>query len=300
MDTYLGLSDVILRADIIRYPALLKDGGVYMDLDVGCNRPIDLWIPPTFKDDTSAALGIEADNDFGKEGNKLFSFVNWTLMARRDQPFMRYLVHRVIRNLHQAASKHNTTLGDLRLCRQEVLDATGPGALTQTAFQYLSDKTQTTVTAQNFTKMKRPRLVDGNLVLPINVLGAGHQVQWSGADEDGSALVHHYLAGSWKGSHSEGPTEEESEKTTEEEKKKEEAIRKEEEEKNQEEKEEEGKRKEKRRERRSRMKREQSKRSSRRWKRNIIQLKRSARAQKRKQLQSLVHPGETGQQYQTL
>lgn len=207
VDTYMALGDFILRADLIRYLALLKDGGVYNDLDVACNKPIDLWIPPTLRDNTSVVLGIEADNNLGKGGNKIFGFVNWTLMARRDQPFIRYLIDHVIRNLHQAASKHNETLGDLRLYRQEVLDVTGPGALTQTAFKYLSAQTQTTVTAQNFSKMKRPRLVEGILVLPINSFGAGHQVRWSGADEDGSALVHHHFAGSWKGSHPEGPQE---------------------------------------------------------------------------------------------
>ncbi|KAI4226282.1 MAG: hypothetical protein L6R40_008297 [Gallowayella cf. fulva] len=208
VDTYMALGDFILRADLIRYLALLKDGGVYNDLDVGCNVPIDRWIPPMFKDKTSVVIGIEGDNDFGKGGSKLFGFVNWTLMARRDQPFMRYLIDRVIRNLHQATSKHNETLGTLKLYRQEVLDVTGPGALTQTVFRYLSEKTDTTVTAQNFTKIKRPRLVEGILVLPINAFGAGHQVRWCGAEEDGSALIHHYFAGSWKGSHPEGLSEE--------------------------------------------------------------------------------------------
>ncbi|KAL8767250.1 MAG: hypothetical protein Q9209_006176 [Squamulea sp. 1 TL-2023] len=230
VDIYMALGDFILRADLIRYLVLLKDGGVYNDLDVGCNIPIDQWIPSMFKDDTSVVVGIEADNNFGKGGSKIFGFVNWTLMARRDQPFMRYLIDHVIRNLHQAASKHNKSLGDLRLYRQEVLDVTGPGALTQTVFQFLSEQTQTTVTAQNFTKMKQPRLIKGILVLPINTFGAGHQVQWSGAEEDGSALVHHYFAGSWKGSHPEGPSEEEM-KEAEEEKKEEEKNAKQKEEK---------------------------------------------------------------------
>ena len=205
VNTYMALGDFILRADLIRYLALLKDGGVYNDLDVGCNKPIDAWIPPKLRNDTSVVLGIEADNDRGEGGSRLFGFVNWTLMARRDQPFMQDLVDHVIHNIHQAASRHNETLGNLKLYRQEVLDVTGPGALTKFAFQYFSTKTQTTFTAQNFTKMKRPRLVEGILILPINSFGAGHQVQWSGQDEDGSALIHHYFAGSWKGSHPEGP-----------------------------------------------------------------------------------------------
>ncbi|KAI4272278.1 MAG: hypothetical protein LQ337_005399 [Flavoplaca oasis] len=218
VETYMALDDFILRADLIRYLALWKDGGVYSDLDVGCNVPIDLWIPASFKNDTSVVVGIEADNDFGKGGNKLFGFVNWTLMSRRNQSFVRYLVEHVIRNLHQAALERHEALTDLKLYRQEVLDVTGPGALTRSIFQYLSEITKTTVDMQNFTKMERPRLIAGILFLPINAFGGGHQVQWSGANEDGSALVHHYFAGSWKGSHPEGPTEEEKKKEKKEEK----------------------------------------------------------------------------------
>lgn len=216
--TYLSLQDFIMRADFIRYLVLLKDGGVYNDVDVGCLKPIDLWIPARFKDNTSVVLGVEVDNEMGPDKSKLFELVNWTIMARRNAPFMRYLVDSVVRNLEQTAIKHNTTLYNLNPKRQEVIDVTGPMALTQAAFRYLSDKTGTTINMQNFTKMRQPKLVADILVLPINAFGAGHQVQWSGADEDGSALVHHYFAGSWKTNHFDGPTEEE--KKAEEEKKK--------------------------------------------------------------------------------
>ena len=226
--TYLSLSDYIMRADLIRYLALLQDGGVYNDVDVGCLKPIDLWIPPAFRHNTSVVLGIEVDNEMGPDRSKLFELVNWTIMSRRNAPFMRYLVDRVIENLENNAAKHNTTLSSLQPKRQEVIDVTGPAALTQAAFQYLSEKTQTTVDMQNFTKMRRPKLVADILVLPINAFGAGHQVQWSGTDEDGSALVHHYFAGSWKTNHFDGPTEEEK-KAAEEKKKEEDRKRKEEE-----------------------------------------------------------------------
>lgn len=178
VDAYMGINDFILRADLIRYLALLKDGGVYNDLDVGCVKPIDLWIPPKFKDDTSVVLGVEVDNDYGHNRSKLFELVNWTIMARRNQPFMRYLVDRVIDNLETATSKHNTTLANFKPQRQEVIDVTGPMALTEAVYQYLSQQTQTVVTWKNFTKMKRPRLISGILILPINAFGAGHQVDY--------------------------------------------------------------------------------------------------------------------------
>ncbi|KAL9029863.1 MAG: hypothetical protein Q9196_001941 [Gyalolechia fulgens] len=176
VNAYMAVTDSILRADLIRYLALLNDGGVYSDLDVSCLKPIDLWIPSMFKDNTSVVLGVEIDNDLGPNGSKLFEFVSWTIMARRNQPFMRYLVDRVIDNLEAATSKHKTSLANFKPQRQEVIDVTGPMALTQAAFQYLSDATQTVVTWQNFTKMKRPQLFADILILPINAFGAGHQV----------------------------------------------------------------------------------------------------------------------------
>ncbi|KAL8957026.1 MAG: hypothetical protein Q9183_006164, partial [Haloplaca sp. 2 TL-2023] len=207
--TYVALQDFIMRADLIRYLVLLKDGGVYNDVDVGCLKPIDLWIPQHLKDNTSVVLGIEVDNEMGPNKSPIFELVNWTILARRNAPFMRFLVDRVIANLEQSAANHNTTLHNLNPKRQEVIDVTGPMALTQAAFAYMSQRTGTMVNMHNFTKMRRPKLVADILVMPINAFGAGHQVSWSGADEDGSALVHHYFAGSWKTTHFDGPTEEE-------------------------------------------------------------------------------------------
>ncbi|KAL8677051.1 MAG: hypothetical protein Q9186_006480 [Xanthomendoza sp. 1 TL-2023] len=130
-------------------------------------------------------------------------------MARRNARFMRFLINRVIDNLGRAAMKHNTTVFHLQPKRQEVLDVTGPGALTKAAFEYVSKMTDTTVSMNNFTKMRKPKLVADILFLPINAFGAGHQVKWSGIDADSSPLVHHDFAGSWKTNHINGPTEEE-------------------------------------------------------------------------------------------
>lgn len=92
VNAYMGINDFILRADLIRYLALLKEGGVYGDLDLGCLEPIDLWIPPNFKDNTSVVLGVEVDNGFRQNSRKLSELVDRTIMARRNLPFMPYLV----------------------------------------------------------------------------------------------------------------------------------------------------------------------------------------------------------------
>ncbi|KAF3924967.1 hypothetical protein AA313_de0200302 [Arthrobotrys entomopaga] len=41
LDTFDGYDHPIMRADVIRYFVLRKYGGVYIDMDVGCKRPLD-------------------------------------------------------------------------------------------------------------------------------------------------------------------------------------------------------------------------------------------------------------------
>lgn len=107
-------------------------------------------------------------------------------------------------NLQELAVSHDTIISKMTYSVQEVLNATGPAALTEAFFDYASNITASNVAHNNFTKMTRPRLVGEVVVLPINAFGAGHQVEWAGFKQDGTALIHHYFAGSWKTDHFDG------------------------------------------------------------------------------------------------
>ncbi|KAG8530363.1 uncharacterized protein KY384_004865 [Bacidia gigantensis] len=186
---YFEMQDYIMRSDLIRYLILLKDGGLYSDLDVGCEKPINQWLPLDIEEQAGVVLGVEVDNKFGPDGRTfdggedLFELVNWTIMTRPGQPFMRFLVKRVINNVRRMTKAQENVVGDLEHSVQQVLDTTGPGALTAAFFDYASDITRSKVTYQNFTKMTEPRLVGEVVILPIYSFGAGHQVQWGDSNQ---------------------------------------------------------------------------------------------------------------------
>jgi mannosyltransferase OCH1-like enzyme len=208
---YSEAKDYILRSDLIRYLILLADGGVYNDLDVGCVKPISTWVPKQYKDSAGIVLGVEVDNKYGPDGRTftngadLFQLVNWTIMSKPNQPFIWFLVKRVIDNIKNLARSQQKSISDLTYTIQDVLYSTGPAALTRAFFDYASDITGSNVTYHNFTKIREPRLIGEVVILPIQAFGAGHQVEWAGGKQDGTELIHHYFAGSWKTDHVDAP-----------------------------------------------------------------------------------------------
>ena len=209
-ELYLEVKDYILRSDLIRYFVMLVDGGVYNDLDVGCEKPISTWVPKQFEATAGILLGVEVDNKFGPDGRTftngedLFELVNWTIMSKPDQPFMWFLAKRVMENIRNLAASKSQAVSEIAPTIPDVLVTTGPAALTTAFFDYASNLTGMNVTYKNFTKITEPQLVGEVVILPIQAFGAGHQVRWAGLEEDGSQLVHHYFAGSWKGDHHDG------------------------------------------------------------------------------------------------
>ena len=209
-ELYFEVKDYILRSDLIRYFVMLADGGVYNDLDVGCEKPLSTWVPQQFEDTAGILLGVEVDNKYGPDGRTftngedLFELVNWTIMSKPNQPFMQFLVQRVIENIKRLAASKDQAISEVVPTIPDVLVTTGPAALTTAFFDYASNLTGANVTYKNFTKITEPKIVGEVVILPIQAFGAGHQVQWAGLKQDGSQLVHHYFAGSWKGDHHDG------------------------------------------------------------------------------------------------
>ena len=209
-ELYFEVKDYILRSDLIRYFVMLADGGVYNDLDVGCEKAISTWVPKQFEDTAGTLLGVEVDNKYGPDGRTftngedLFELVNWTIMSKPNQPFMWFLVQRVMENIKNLAASKKQSLSEMVPTIPDVLVTTGPAALTTAFFDYASNFTGENVTYKNFTKITKPKIVGEVVILPIQAFGAGHQVQWAGLKQDGSQLVHHYFAGSWKGDHHDG------------------------------------------------------------------------------------------------
>ncbi|KAL6713210.1 hypothetical protein ACLMJK_009331 [Lecanora helva] len=216
-DTYLNLTDPILRADFLRYLVLLADGGVYADLDVECRVPIAEWIPPAFQaqgNSVGVVVGIESDRPPVENDVKLYhdhrthiwGVTNWTFAAKRGHALFRSVANAVANNLHELARKQGRELGSIESSYNDVILATGPRAFSNAFLAYLAQVEGKGVTGMDLSMLEEPKRVGGDvLVLPIRafsvaeaeregVQGAARSVGWR-------SLVFHWSRGSWKGSH---------------------------------------------------------------------------------------------------
>ena len=216
LDTFMNLTDKILRADFMRYLVLAAEGGVYADLDVVCQEPIDTWIPPAFQGKTGVVVGVEndrlpVDNDknlYYDYRKYVWGINNWTFMCKPGHPFMRFVAESVARNLLEMARKQYRTLGTMKLSYKEVIDSTGPMAFTNALFAYATRVTGRKITHKDATMLEEPKLIDDILILPIRAMSTAeaeregvegaHSVNWP-------AVVFHWSVGSWKSSHVQRP-----------------------------------------------------------------------------------------------
>ena len=215
-DTFLNLTDKILRADFMRYLVLAAEGGVYADLDVVCQEPIDTWIPPAFQGRTGVVIGVENDRQPVKNDADLYydyrkyiwGINNWTFMCKAGHPFMRFVAQSVARNLREMARKQYRTLGTMKLSYKEVIDSTGPRAFTDALFAYASRVTGKKFTHKDATMLEEPKLIDDILILPIRAMSTAEaeRDEVEGAhSKDWPAVVFHWSVGSWKSDHQQRP-----------------------------------------------------------------------------------------------
>jgi len=202
---FLDLQDPMLRADLVQYLFLLKDGGIYTDLDTICLKPISAWIPPQFdKADIGLILGIEGDS-LGGEIISGFShpvqFATWTMAVKPAHFMIEMIIERVLTQLHALAERQNTTIAGIEAGYMDVMDTTGPGVFAESIYAGLSQISNSSVTSANLTGMTEPRLFGDVLVLPITSFGAGLPHSNAGNIDDEAALVQHFFAGTWKGDH---------------------------------------------------------------------------------------------------
>ncbi|WDK19122.1 initiation-specific alpha-mannosyltransferase [Colletotrichum graminicola] len=61
-DLFTSMKDQIVKADFLRYLILLREGGVWADIDVYPRQPLSKWIPEKFLDSINMVIGIENDH----------------------------------------------------------------------------------------------------------------------------------------------------------------------------------------------------------------------------------------------
>lgn len=204
VETYLNLSVPILKADLLRYLLLFAEGGVWSDPDVSCEVPIDDWIPPQYKNNTSLLVGWEFDVGWGE--GVLHQLNSWIIMAKPELPHMMMAIEDILQGLYDVCEKHGVMIADVTLPMVgDIVDFTGPRRLTRSVYKSLQ-KTLNATDAEfkplekSTWFIREPKMLGDVLVLP----GFSFARSMNTYDETGIVgppLVKHHYLGSWKNNH---------------------------------------------------------------------------------------------------
>ncbi|KAI6381628.1 hypothetical protein MCOR25_001101 [Pyricularia grisea] len=197
VELYQALTVPIFKADILRYLFLFLEGGVYLDLDVSCDRPIEEWIPAQHKGKVSIVAGWEFDVGWGE--NFVRQFATWTIMAKPNSPHMWNVVHDIQKTMLDKvrekglASPANLTMPMLG----DVVDVTGPRRFTRSVLDSLERKGDKPQDMTPYEKLLEPKIMGDLLIMPGWAF-AGSSNTYEESFQKPPGLVTHHYAGSWK------------------------------------------------------------------------------------------------------
>lgn len=208
VESYLALQIPIIKADWLRYLLLYSEGGMWSDLDVSCNSPVESWIPPQYKNNVSMVVGWEFDTVWpGAEGDVKHELATWTVLAKPGSPHMLTAVEGVLQGLHDVARENNVDVAGITATPPmmgDIVTFCGPRRMTRSIFQSLqrmlkmSDDEFRAVESSVWFAVE-PKLLGDVLILP----GFSFARSMNFYDETvtaslGPPLVEHHYAGSWK------------------------------------------------------------------------------------------------------
>ncbi|KFY02715.1 hypothetical protein V490_00423, partial [Pseudogymnoascus sp. VKM F-3557] len=193
------LNDPVMKADYLRYLILLREGGVWADIDVSPSQPISEWIPNQYRGSVNLVISIE--NDHHKEpiwpGSPYsIQLSQYTILAKPGHPAIQTLVERVTGSLEKLIElkKPGATF-----TFEDVMSTTGPFIFTKVMMDYFTDVTSVVHNGNELDRLQEPRMIGDVLVLPKVSFGwLGHENTHEG---DPKILVRHLFMGSWRGSH---------------------------------------------------------------------------------------------------
>lgn len=193
-------STIVLRADLLRYMLMFADGGVYADIDTSVLLHVDQWIPEHIKAKTvNAVIGIEYDDASKHMFVRPISFCQWTLFAKPGHPIFERAINRVVSNLEFIARKLRLqSLSQLKLDMIDVLEATGPGMISDVVLEVLRDQLpDQNISWASFHDQRQPELFGDVLILPINGFAGNQKHSHAGHPMYGEILVKHHFGRSW-------------------------------------------------------------------------------------------------------
>lgn len=204
VETYLNLSVPILKADFLRYLLLFAEGGIWFDLDVSCEVPVDEWIPPQYESNISLLVGWEFDVGWGE--NVIHQLNSWMIMAKPELPHMMMAIEDILQGLNDVCENNGVTIADVTLPMVgDVVDFTGPRRLTRSVYKSLQETLN--ATDAEFERLERstwfirePKVLGDVLILP-GFSFASSMNTYNEMDIVGPPLVRHHYLGSWKNDH---------------------------------------------------------------------------------------------------
>ncbi|KUI54442.1 Initiation-specific alpha-1,6-mannosyltransferase [Cytospora mali] len=203
VETYLGLSVPILKADFLRYLLLFAEGGMWADLDVSCGDvPIDDWLAPRHRRDAALVVGWEFDMGWGADVFHQLS--SWVVLARPGSPHMMGVIEDIVDELRGIAREYGVSIAGVTMSMvQDVVDLTGPRRLTRSVFRSLQrtlglSDDEFVLVEESTWWLREPRLVGDILFLPGFSFASSMNTYDEETHDLGQVLVEHHYAGSWK------------------------------------------------------------------------------------------------------
>lgn len=198
VETYLGLSIPIVKADLVRYLLLFDQGGIWSDLDISCEGvPIDEWIPQQYK---SAGVIVGWEFDMGWGTSFIRQFASWTIMAKPKSPHMMQLIEDIMETLRNIREEHNVPVKDITLTMTgEIIDFSGPRRLTNSLIKSLGKSLNRTIDRDEISQILQPKSIGDVLILPGQQFSASaNKYTPEELEKLPPKLVTHHYAGSWK------------------------------------------------------------------------------------------------------
>ena len=128
LDAYVGLPKDVERSDFFRYLVVLRNGGVYADIDVECRQPLDGVLLPT--DTLVTGWESEVPSDalaFKRHHVRRRQVLQWFFAAAPGHPVLRSICDHIAANVRTRFS-NNTN--------RDTLERTGPGAWTDAVLRH--------------------------------------------------------------------------------------------------------------------------------------------------------------------
>lgn len=182
-----------MKADYLRYLILLKEGGVWADIDVKARKPVKDWIPEEYRDKVNIIIGVERDHNKDRiwsDQPYSIQLAQFVMMAKPGHPIIENLVQLTEKNLRKlvAAKKASESASF-----PDIMGTTGPWTFTKVFMDYFTEITGVKHNGDEMALMDKPMLIGDVLVMPKISFGSLGDV----SDDDPGVLTKHFFIGSW-------------------------------------------------------------------------------------------------------